>query len=113
MTYLLATLVSFGAYVIVAQYLQLVLGLSALATGFSLVPSAAVVMFVAPYGARAFGRYGARSVTTVAMLIAALCAEGVTEIGNVRQIDRGYERIDERLRDLGARIQRQDDAVPA
>src|SRR5580704_9419201 len=33
----------------------------------------------------------------MAMLIAALCADGVTEIGNVRQIDRGYERIDERL----------------
>jgi UDP-N-acetylglucosamine 1-carboxyvinyltransferase len=48
----------------------------------------------------------------MAMLIAALCAEGTTEIGNVRQIDRGYERIDERLRDLGARIERQDDAVP-
>jgi UDP-N-acetylglucosamine 1-carboxyvinyltransferase len=49
----------------------------------------------------------------MAMLIAALCADGVTEIGNIRQIDRGYERIDERLRDLGARIERQDDAVPA
>lgn len=48
----------------------------------------------------------------MAMLIAALCAEGVTEIGNVRQIDRGYERIDERLRGLGARISRLDD-VPA
>jgi UDP-N-acetylglucosamine 1-carboxyvinyltransferase len=45
----------------------------------------------------------------MAMLIAALCAEGVTEIGNVRQIDRGYERIDERLRELGARITRVDD----
>jgi UDP-N-acetylglucosamine 1-carboxyvinyltransferase len=48
----------------------------------------------------------------MAMLIAALCAEGTTEIGNVRHIDRGYERIDERLRELGARIQRHDD-VPA
>jgi UDP-N-acetylglucosamine 1-carboxyvinyltransferase len=45
----------------------------------------------------------------MAMLIAALCAEGVTEIGNIRQIDRGYERIDERLRELGARIRRLDD----
>ncbi len=45
----------------------------------------------------------------MAMLIAALCADGRTEIGNVRHIDRGYERIDERLRDLGARIQRLDD----
>jgi UDP-N-acetylglucosamine 1-carboxyvinyltransferase len=50
----------------------------------------------------------------MAMLIAALCADGVTEIGNIRQIDRGYERIDERLRDLGARITRLEDApVPA
>jgi len=43
----------------------------------------------------------------MAMLIAALCAQGVTEIHNVREIDRGYERIDERLRALGARIERQ------
>jgi UDP-N-acetylglucosamine 1-carboxyvinyltransferase len=42
----------------------------------------------------------------MAMLIAALCAEGRSEIGNVRQIDRGYERIDERLRELGAQIER-------
>jgi len=42
----------------------------------------------------------------MAMLIAALCAEGRSEIGNIRQIDRGYERIDERLRGLGAKIQR-------
>ena len=42
----------------------------------------------------------------MAMLIAALCAEGTSEIGNVVQIDRGYERIDERLRNLGARIER-------
>jgi len=46
----------------------------------------------------------------MAMLIAALCADGPTEIGNIRQIDRGYERIDERLRDLGARITRSEDA---
>jgi len=42
----------------------------------------------------------------MAMLLAALCAEGKSEIGNIRQIDRGYERIDERLRELGARIER-------
>jgi len=45
----------------------------------------------------------------MAMLIAALCADGTTEIGNVRHLDRGYERIDERLRQLGARITRVDD----
>jgi UDP-N-acetylglucosamine 1-carboxyvinyltransferase len=42
----------------------------------------------------------------MAMLIAALAAEGRSEIGNIRQIDRGYEQIDERLRALGARIER-------
>ena len=42
----------------------------------------------------------------MAVLLAALCADGRTEIGNIRQIDRGYERIDERLRGLGARIER-------
>ncbi len=42
----------------------------------------------------------------MAMLIAALAADGTSEIGNVVQIDRGYERIEERLRDLGARIER-------
>jgi UDP-N-acetylglucosamine 1-carboxyvinyltransferase len=50
----------------------------------------------------------------MAMLIAALCAEGTSEIGNIRQIDRGYERIDERLRLLGARIERvASERVPA
>jgi UDP-N-acetylglucosamine 1-carboxyvinyltransferase len=44
----------------------------------------------------------------MAMLIASLCAEGVSTIGNIAQIDRGYERIDERLRSLGARIERVD-----
>jgi UDP-N-acetylglucosamine 1-carboxyvinyltransferase len=42
----------------------------------------------------------------MAMLIASLCAEGTSSIGNVGEIDRGYERIDERLRSLGARIER-------
>jgi UDP-N-acetylglucosamine 1-carboxyvinyltransferase len=42
----------------------------------------------------------------MAMLIAALSADGASEIGNVVQIDRGYENIDERLRGLGAQIER-------
>jgi UDP-N-acetylglucosamine 1-carboxyvinyltransferase len=42
----------------------------------------------------------------MAMLIAALCADGESTIGNIGQIDRGYERIDERLRALGAEIER-------
>ena len=42
----------------------------------------------------------------MAMLIAALCARGQSVIGNVAEIDRGYERIDERLRAVGAQIER-------
>jgi UDP-N-acetylglucosamine 1-carboxyvinyltransferase len=42
----------------------------------------------------------------MALLIASLAAEGTSVIGDVGQIDRGYERIDERLRALGARIER-------
>ncbi len=42
----------------------------------------------------------------MALLLASLSARGKSVIGNVGQIDRGYERIDERLRALGARIQR-------
>jgi len=42
----------------------------------------------------------------MALLIAALGAEGTTEIQNIDQIDRGYERIDERLNNLGAKIER-------
>ena len=42
----------------------------------------------------------------MALLIAALVAKGTTEIHNIDQIDRGYENIDKRLNDLGARIQR-------
>ena len=42
----------------------------------------------------------------MSMLLASLCAEGKSTIGAVYQIDKGYERIDERLRGLGARIER-------
>jgi UDP-N-acetylglucosamine 1-carboxyvinyltransferase len=42
----------------------------------------------------------------MAMLLAGLCAEGESTIGAAHQIDKGYERIDERLRQLGARIER-------
>jgi UDP-N-acetylglucosamine 1-carboxyvinyltransferase len=42
----------------------------------------------------------------MALLIAALCAEGQSIIRNIRQIDRGYEQVEEKLRRLGARIQR-------
>ncbi len=45
----------------------------------------------------------------MAMVIAALCAEGESTIHNVYQIERGYERISDRLRALGARITRSED----
>ncbi|MFA6956422.1 MAG: UDP-N-acetylglucosamine 1-carboxyvinyltransferase [Thermoanaerobaculia bacterium] len=45
----------------------------------------------------------------MALLIAALCAKGESVIQNIQQIDRGYERIDERLNALGARIHREQD----
>jgi UDP-N-acetylglucosamine 1-carboxyvinyltransferase len=44
----------------------------------------------------------------MAMLLASLCAEGSSMIGAVYQIDKGYERIDERLRALGAQIERRE-----
>ena len=44
----------------------------------------------------------------MAMLLAALCAQGQSTIGAAHQIDKGYERIDERLRTLGAQIERVD-----
>ena len=42
----------------------------------------------------------------MALLAAALCAEGKSVIDNVEQIDRGYEALDERLRAIGAKIER-------
>jgi len=42
----------------------------------------------------------------VALLIAALSAQGTSKISNIEQIDRGYENIDERLNAIGAKITR-------
>ncbi|MCI0478373.1 MAG: UDP-N-acetylglucosamine 1-carboxyvinyltransferase, partial [Anaerolineales bacterium] len=42
----------------------------------------------------------------MALLLAAFCARGQSVIQNIGQIDRGYERIEEKLRGLGARIER-------
>jgi UDP-N-acetylglucosamine 1-carboxyvinyltransferase len=49
----------------------------------------------------------------MAMLVAAMCAEGESTIRNIGQIERGYERIDERLSALGARIRRVEDGGTA
>jgi len=43
----------------------------------------------------------------MALLLAALCARGTTVIRNIGQIDRGYERVDDKLRSLGAHIRRE------
>lgn len=43
----------------------------------------------------------------MSLLLAALCAEGTTIIRNVAQIDRGYENVEGKLRELGAKIQRE------
>ena len=45
----------------------------------------------------------------ISLLIAALSAKGTSTIHNIEQIDRGYERIDERLRSIGAKIERIED----
>ena len=45
----------------------------------------------------------------MAMVIAALCAEGTSAIHNVYQIERGYENICDRLRGIGAHIERVED----
>ncbi len=44
----------------------------------------------------------------VSLLIAELSAKGTSTIQNIEQIDRGYENIDERLRAIGAHIERID-----
>jgi len=57
---------------------------------------------------------GVRTITSpdiragMALLLAALCARGTTTIRNIGQIDRGYERVEEKLRGLGAQIHRED-----
>ena len=43
----------------------------------------------------------------IALLIAAMSANGISRIENIEQIDRGYEDIEERLNSLGARIRRE------
>jgi UDP-N-acetylglucosamine 1-carboxyvinyltransferase len=45
----------------------------------------------------------------MAMVLAALCATGESTIYNIQQIDRGYQNIDEKLKSLGAKIERIDD----
>jgi EmrB/QacA subfamily drug resistance transporter len=72
---------SFGVSFVVTQYLQLVLGYSPLKAGVVLMPTAAVVMVVSPIGARAFGRYGARRVILVALVVMAGSGVALVTVG--------------------------------
>ena len=79
-----------------------------------LVGMGARIVLCDPHRALVAGPSGLRGATVespdiragMAMLIAALCAKGTSTIRNVGQIERGYERIDERLNALGASIRR-------
>jgi UDP-N-acetylglucosamine 1-carboxyvinyltransferase len=42
----------------------------------------------------------------IALLIAAMSAEGTSRIDNIEQIDRGYQNLEERLNQIGAKITR-------
>jgi UDP-N-acetylglucosamine 1-carboxyvinyltransferase len=42
----------------------------------------------------------------MALILAALCAQGTSTVQNINQIDRGYERLEERLQAIGAHIRR-------
>ncbi|MBH2003983.1 MAG: UDP-N-acetylglucosamine 1-carboxyvinyltransferase [Sphingobacteriia bacterium] len=82
-----------------------------------LIDMGAQIILCDPHRATVIGlgrKYNLRGITMSspdiragqALLIAALSAEGKSTIQNIEQIDRGYQRIDERLRDLGAEIRR-------
>ncbi len=79
-----------------------------------LISMGAKILLCDPHRAMVIGPtplYGARMSSPdiragMALLIAALCAKGESIIHNITQIDRGYEKIEERIRPLGARIKR-------
>jgi EmrB/QacA subfamily drug resistance transporter len=65
---------SFGTSFVITQYLQLVLGYSALTAGIALMPSAALLTVVAPLGAWSFGRFGGQRVIASGLAVAAIGA---------------------------------------
>lgn len=71
-------------------------------------PHRAVVVGPSPLRAEPWGLPSPDIRAGMALLEAALCAQGTTTIHNIVQIDRGYERIEEKLQALGARITRED-----
>ena len=46
-----------------------------------------------------------------ALIIAGVCADGVTEIHNLHHVDRGYEHIEEKFKNIGAKIERVEEEV--
>ena len=80
----------------------------------NIIAMGAQIILCDPHRALVIGKsklYGQRVASPdiragMAMLIAALCAEGESHIYNIIQIDRGFQYIDTRLRSLGARIER-------
>ena len=68
-------------------------------------PHRAVVVGPAPLRGQVMSSPDIRA--GMALLMAAMCAKGTSEIQNIEQIDRGYERLDERLAKLGAKIARE------
>lgn len=71
-------------------------------------PHRAVVVGPSPLRAEPWGLPSPDIRAGMALLEAALCAQGTTTIYNIGQIDRGYERIEEKLQALGARITREE-----
>ena len=82
------------------------LGIGFVELGFAL--TVANIMAVAaqlPVGSLV-DRLGSRRMLVAALVVAGLAAKGTTQVNRVYHIDRGYENIDGKLRQLGARIQR-------
>ena len=69
-------------------------------------PHRAVVVGPTPLNAQVMSSPDIRA--GMALLIAAFCAHGTSEIQNIEQIDRGYEELDVRLAALGAKIKREE-----
>lgn len=71
----------FGTFFLMTQYLQLVHGYTALEAGFRTLPSAFVMMVMAPTSARLVERFGARAVVTVGLLLVSIGLAGMSLLG--------------------------------
>lgn len=79
----------FGSFFLMTQYLQLVHGYSALAAGFRTLPSALVMMVMAPNSARLVERFGARAIVTTGLSLVAVGMLGLSTLG----VDTGYPQF--------------------